>query len=172
MGLISNYFLRLRLKERLNYYKSKQRDLKVISSLLVVCTDKEMVNEDLFIEFAQFLKLKPSQIILVVLSDKEIKMENKTKIERYLISKQSIGFFGKPPAIFSSLIKKSIGLQLNFFNEQSAFHDFMAASFDSNFRIGFSKSNEQINDLILAINPSDHSLFLKESKKYLNALLK
>lgn len=172
VGLISNIFLQLPLKERLKYYASKKRNLKQINSLLIVCTEKELKHEILFIEFAKLLLLEPNQIKLVVLSAKELKMEKSTVVERHFFSKQSIGFFGKLPPAFTKLFKQSFDLQLNFFNEQSVFLDFMAASFEAKFRLGFSKSNEQLNDLILVIDPEDHTLFLSESKRYLHALLK
>ena len=172
VGLISNILLQLRLKQRYKYFASSKRSIKEVNSLLIICTNKEWQNENLFIEFAKTLKLAPNQIKLVVLSTKELKMENKTVLESYFFSKQSIGFFGKLPQAFTNLIKKPVDLQLNFFNEQSVFIDFMTASFEAKFRLGFSKSNEQLNDLILAIDPNDHSLFLSESKRYLAALLK
>jgi hypothetical protein len=51
------------------------------------------------------------------------------------------------------------------------FKELVSASFQSKLRVGFSKSNHQINDLILDIDPKQHKLFLKETKVYLNALL-
>ena len=84
---------------------------------------------------------------------------------------KSIGFFGKMPDFMSELFQMDFDLQVNYFNERSVFNELVSASCQSKLRVGFSKSNHQINDLILDIDPKQHKLFLKETKVYLNALL-
>jgi hypothetical protein len=105
------------------------------------------------------------------LSNKEILETVETSIETHFFTKKSVGFFGKLPVSLKQLFEKKFDLQINFFNSSAVFTEFVSASFDSSLRVGFSKCNHQLNDLILDIDPNEGELFLKETNTYLKAIL-
>jgi hypothetical protein len=114
----------------------------------------------------------PKMITLVVLSKKELVEKQQTPFGTYFISRKSIDFFGKLPDSSAELFKKNFDIQLNYFNGYSVFSELVSASCQSKIRVGFSKSNQHINDLILDIDLKQHKLFLKEINTYLNAMIK
>ena len=111
-------------------------------------------------------------VTLIVLSKKELVEKQQTPFGTYFISRKSIDFFGKLPDSSAELFKKKFDIQLNYFIGYSVFSELVSASCQSRIRVGFSKSNQQINDLILDIDLKQHKLFLKEINTYLNALIK
>ena len=76
------------------------------------------------------------------------------------------------PDLSKELFNRKFDLQINFFNYRSFFYEFISASCMSKLRVGFSKSNQHINDLIFDIDLKQHKLFLNETKIFLNAILK
>ena len=172
LDVLSNFVMQHRLKERLKAVKVQSKAIdKKFKSLLVICSDEEPFDEKLFLKFAKQFRITPSKVTLLVLSKKELVKNKMTTKRAYFFSRKSIGFFGKMPDFISELFQKDFDLQVNYFNYRSVFKELVSASCQSKLRVGFSKSNHQINDLILDIDPKQHKLFLKETKVYLNALL-
>ena len=115
--------------------------------------------------------IKSQKVTLVVLSKKESEETKVMKVKTHFFSRKSVGFFGKLPISSTELFQERFDLQINFFNERSVFHELISVSCNSVLRVGFSKSNQQINDLILDIDLNQHKLFLKETERYLKAIL-
>jgi hypothetical protein len=171
-ALLSSFAMRLRLKEQLKRISSQSKGKQSkFQSLLIVCSEGHLHKEELFLEFAKLFGISPISITVIVLSNKEILETVETSIETYFFTKKSVGFFGKLPVSLKQLFKKKFDLQINFFNSSAVFTEFVSASFDSSLRVGFSKCNHQLNDLILDIDPNEGELFLKETNTYLKAIL-
>ena len=172
VALLSSFAMRLRLKEQLKRISSQSKGKQSkFQSLLIVCSEEHLHKEELFLEFANLFGISPISITLIVLSNKEILETVETSIETLFFTKKSVGFFGKLPVSLKQLFKKKFDLQINFFNSSAVFTEFVSASFDSSLRVGFSKCNHQLNDLILDIDPNEGELFLKETNTYLKAIL-
>ena len=172
LDVLANSVMQHRLKEKLKAVKVQPKAVdEKFNSLLVICADDESFDEKLFLKFGRQFGITPRKITVLVLSKKEVVENNRTAKRRYFFTRKSIGFFGKMPDFMSELFQMDFDLQVNYFNERSVFNELVSASCQSKLRVGFSKSNHQINDLILDIDPKQHKLFLKETKVYLNALL-
>jgi hypothetical protein len=172
LGVLSNLVMRFRLKEKLKLISSQSKEVKrKFKSLLIICFEEES-NNNFFLNIAKQLSIMPKTITLVVLSKKELVEKQQTSFGTYFISRKSIDFFGRLPDSSAELFKKKFDVQFNYFNEHSVFSELVSASCQSKIRVGFSKSNQQINDLILDIDLKQHKLFLKEINTYLNALIK
>ena len=171
-AMLSSFAMQLRLKEQLKRIsilpKGYQNNFQ---SLLIICTEKHLNNEELFLKFAGQFGISPIRITVIVLSDKEILETVETSIQTYIFSKKSVGFFGKLPYSLRQLFEKKFELQINFFNSSIVFTDLVSASFNSSLRVGFSKSNHQLNDLILDIDLNEQDLFLRETNTYIKAIL-
>ena len=171
-ALLSSFAMRLRLKEQLKRILSQSKGKQSkFQSLLIVCSEEHLHKEELFLEFAKLFGISPISITVIILSYKEILETGETVIETHFFTKKSVGFFGKLPVSLKQLFKKKFDLQINFFNSSAVFTEFVSASFDSSLRVGFSKCNHQLNDLILDIDPNEGELFLKETNTYLKAIL-
>jgi len=164
--------MQLRLKEQLKRISTQPKGYQnIFQSLLIICTEKHLNNEELFLKFAEQFGISPVRITVIVLSNKEILETIETSIQTHIFSKKSVGFFGKLPDSLRQLFEEKFDLQINFFNSSTVFTDLVSASFNSSLRVGFSKSNHQLNDLILDIDLNEQDLFLKETNTYLKAIL-
>ena len=172
IDLFLNFILKFRHRDNIKRIRCQSKNVNnKFKSLLIICSKEEYQNQELFLNFANQLNISSKKVTLVVLSKKELVEIKKTPFTMYLISKKSIGFFGKMSDLNKELFKKKFDLQINFFNYRSFFYEFISASCMSKLRVGFSKSNQQINDLILDIDLKQHKLFLNETKIFLNAIL-
>jgi len=172
LDVFLNFILQFRHKKNVKRINSQSKNVnKKFKSLLIICPKEEYHNQELFLSFANQLNISSKKVTLVVLSRKELVGIKKTPFIMYLISKKSIGLFGKMPDLCKELFNKKFDLQINFFNYRSFFNEFISASCKSKLRVGFSKSNQQINDLILDIDLKQHRHFLTETKIFLNAIL-
>jgi len=171
-AMLSSFAMQLRLKEQLKRISTQPKGYQnIFQSLLIICTEKHLNNEELFLKFAEQFGISPVRITVIVLSNKEILETIETSIQTHIFSKKSVGFFGKLPDSLRQLFEEKFDLQINFFNSSTVFTDLVSASFNSSLRVGFSKSNHQLNDLILDIDLNEQDLFLKETNTYLKAIL-
>ena len=171
-AMLSSFAMQLRLKEQLKRISTQPKGYQnIFQSLLIICTEKHLNNEELFLKFAEQFGISPVRITVIVLSNKEILETIETSIQTHIFSKKSVSFFGKLPDSLRQLFEEKFDLQINFFNSSTVFTDLVSASFNSSLRVGFSKSNHQLNDLILDIDLNEQDLFLKETNTYLKAIL-
>lgn len=172
LDVLSNFVMQLQLKEKLRQISFQSKDVKnKFKTLLIICSEDESYDVKFFLKLAKQFSITPKKVTLVVLSKKELVEKEQTLFGTYFISRKSVGFFGRLPVSSTELFQKKYDLQINYFNKSSVFNDLISASCQSKIRVGFSKSNKQINDLILDIDPKQHKLFLKEINVYLNAIL-
>lgn len=170
--ILSNFLLRLKLREKLKQVNSQSKTVnKKFQSLLIICSEDEPYDDFFFLKLARQFGISTKKTTIIILTKKELVENQNTSNRKYFFTRKSIGFFGKIPKSMRELFQRRFDLQINYFNNRSIFSEVVSVSCQSKLRVGFSKSNQQINDLILDIDPKEHNLFLKETKVYLNALL-
>ena len=173
IDIFLNLVLKMRLKDKVKRISTQSKDIeKRFNSLLIVLSKEEGFKTRHLPELADRLGIASKNITLVVLCKKENNEMHSNFENTHVISKKALRFLGKLPDSTKELFGKTYDIQLNFFNRRSAFLEFISASFHSKLRVGFCHSNQEINDLILAIDPNDEEVLLKETTTYLNAILK
>jgi hypothetical protein len=171
--LLASIVMRMRLKDKLKRIGLQSKNIeKKVQSSLIVCSEECLKEESFFLKLAELLDIDPKHITVVVVSKKEQMNQKPTTIKTYFFSRKSIGFFGHFPDALTRLFDTHFDLQFNFLDSKSVFLELVSASFASTLRIGFSRSNQLLNDLILDLDPKDDSLFFKETHIYLKAILK
>jgi len=121
-----------------------------------------------FLDLAKTFSIPQSSISYLVFPDRN------TKEQEYedIFNKADITFFGKFKDGLSTFCAKSADLQINYFNEKNIYFEWVACSTSKKMSIGFFKANQDINDLILDIDPTNTELVKKELVKYLTILKK
>ena len=61
---------------------------------------------------------------------------------------------------------------INFFDQKEILSELISSKCFSKLRIGFSKANPQINDIVFKFGLNDKNTFLSESMNYLNSFIK
>ena len=72
---------------------------------------------------------------------------------------------------FSLFIRK-FDLLINFFNQKEILTELISSKCFSKLRLGFSKANPQINDVVFNFDLNEKKIFLSESMNYLNSFTK
>ncbi len=126
------------------------------------------VRRDLFMDLDKIFSIPQSSISYLVFPDRNSREQEYVDI----FNKKDITFFGKFKDGLNTFCTESVDLQINYFNEKSIYHEWVACSTSKKMSVGFSKANQDINDLILDIDPTNTELFKKELVKYLSILKK
>jgi len=126
------------------------------------------VRRDLFMDLDKIFSIPQSSISYLVFPDRNSREQEYVDI----FNKKDITFFGKFKDGLNTFCTESVDLQINYFNEKSIYHEWVACSTSKKMSIGFFKANQDINDLILDIDPTNTELFKKELVKYLSILKK
>ena len=63
-------------------------------------------------------------------------------------------------------------LLVNFFDQKEILSELISSKCFSKLRIGFSKANPQINDIVFNFGLNEKTTFLSESMNYLNSFIK
>ena len=93
-AMLSSFAMQLRLKEQLKRISTQPKGYQNnFQSLLIICTEKHLNNEELFLKFAEQFGISPVRITVIVLSNKEILETVETSIQTHIFSKKSVGFF-------------------------------------------------------------------------------
>ena len=126
------------------------------------------VKRDLFLDLAKIFSIPQTSISYLVFAT------GNTVEKEYVdfFNKKDITFFGKFKDGLRTFCTESVDLQINYFNEKSIYHEWVACSTSKKMSVGFSKANQDVNDLILDIDPRNTELVKKELVKYLTILKK
>ena len=126
------------------------------------------ISRDFFLDLAkQFSIPQTSVSILVFASGKKIDNEYV-----HFFNRKDISFFGKFSNELSHFCAKEADLQINYFNEKNLYFEWVACAAKKKLSVGFSKANLEINDLVLALDPTNTELVNKELVNYLSILKK
>ena len=126
------------------------------------------VKHDLFLDLAKNFSIPQSSIsYLVFPAGNALKQEYED-----FFNKGDITFFGKFKNGLNAFCANNVDLQINYFNKKSIYLEWVACSTSKKMSVGFPKANQDINDLILDIDPTNTELVEKELVKYLTILKK
>ena len=97
----------------------------------------------------------------------------KTKFGRRInISKNEISMNGNLKKETFSLFIRKFDLLINFFTQKEILSELISSKCFSKLRLGFSKVNPQINDVVFNFDLKEKKIFLSESMNYLNSFTK
>lgn len=85
---------------------------------------------------------------------------------------EHVQFFGEFTEDLNRFCNQAADIQLNYFNTQNLYMNWVASKTQSKMQIGFSGADERINDLIFDFDPKEKTVFEKELIKYLGVLKK
>ena len=164
--------LRFRLKNRLRILDNQPK-MKISSfrSMAIILSEDDL-DETFFSTLAKSLKISPKRITIVVFSSKKIENKKTGFGKRINFSKEEIGFSGGFNQEMLTFFEQKFDLLVNFFYKKSVLPELISANCSSKLRMGFSKANQNINDIVFEIKPEEKELFLSESTNYLNAFIK
>ena len=164
--------LRLRLKKRLRILDNQPK-MKISSfrSMAIILSEDD-IDELFFSNLAKSLRISSKKITIVVFSNKKIENKKTSFGKRINFSKEEIGFSGGFNQEMLTFFEQKFDLLVNFFYKKSVLPELISANCSSKLRMGFSKANQNINDIVFEIKPEEKELFLSESTNYLNAFIK
>ncbi|MCH1517590.1 MAG: hypothetical protein L7T62_03145 [Flavobacteriaceae bacterium] len=126
------------------------------------------INRDFFLDLAKQFSIPQTSISFLVFASGD----NVDKEYVDFFNKSEISFFGKFSDELSRFCAKEADLQINYFNEENLYFEWVASAAKKRLSVGFSKANHNINDLILDMDPKSTELVKKELVKYLRILKK
>jgi hypothetical protein len=171
--ILSDFVLQFKLNRKLKSLTSiSKKHLIQFKTVVVLIPESYEIDEQLFLSLSKAFKISNQNITIVVFSQRKIE-EQKVKIKnRINCSRDAIGFWGNINGELSLLFQQEFDLLINYFDDKPLLPSFISAHCQAKVRLGFSKSNHALNDLMLAINPQETKLFLSESTRYLKTILK
>ena len=147
--------------------KDLDRSFKV-NKINVVLDASLGIKHDFFLDLAKTFSVPESSISILVFESEN----NAVQDYANFFKKNDITFFGKFKNELSAFCSKKADLQINYFNKENIYLEWVACSLSKKMSVGFSKTNQAINDLILDIDPTNTELVKKEMVKYLTLLEK
>ena len=122
--------------------------------------------------FAKNLKISINNVFIIILNQNKINLiENRFK-RRIYISKDEISMTGNIKNEKNYFFNKKFDLLVNFFDQKEILSELISTRCYSKLRIGFSKANPQINDIVFNFGLNEKKTFLSESMNYLNSFIK
>lgn len=172
IDFFKNTLLSFKLKKSLKSLKyQKKKKITSFKSLLIIVYENDL-DEDFFLLFAKTLKISLSKVFIVVLNKNKTEI-TKTKFGRRInISKNEISMNGNLKKETFSLFIRKFDLLINFFTQKEIISELISSKCFSKLRLGFSKANPQINDVVFNFDLNEKKVFLSESMNYLNSFTK
>ena len=99
------------------------------------------VRRDLFMDLDKIFSIPQSSISYLVFPDRNSREQEYVDI----FNKKDINFFGKFKDGLNTFCTESVDLQINYFNEKSIYHEWVACSTSKKMSVGFSKANQVLN---------------------------
>jgi hypothetical protein len=163
------FFLKIKLKNELNRKKTKTVFVsKKISSIGVLIDGNIDFDELIFDSLLKDLNIPTSMVNILVLDKKK---ENLKLYKAINVSLNEITLFGRLPEFLNSFLKKDFDILINFF-EKNTLLTFLSSLSKAKFRLGFSSTNQSVNDLILNLRPIDSKLFKNQAIKFIKIIFK
>ena len=169
----SDAVLRYKLKKRLKIANIRSKEpIRSFNSMAVILPLDRLVDESVFVTIAASLKIPAQNITFVVFSKRKIEQYSTFNFKLIYCSRNDISFSGSFSEEMNSFFEKKWDLLINFFSDRSVFPEFISSCCTSKLRLGFSKANHDINDVLLDVNPFDNEVFIAEATNYLRAFIK
>ena len=164
--------LSFKLKKSLKTLQNqKKKKITSFKSLLIIVYENDL-DEDFLLLFAKNLKISIKNVHIIVLNKNKIDLTETRFKRRIYISKDEISMTGNIKKEINYFFNYKHDLLVNFFDQKEILSEFISSKCFSKLRIGFSKANPQINDIVFNFGLNEKRIFLSESMNYLNSLIK
>ena len=172
IDFFKNTLLAFKLKKSLKTLQNKKKKkITSFKSLGIIVYENDL-DEDFLLLFAKSLKISVNKVFIIVLNHNKTNITN-TKFKRRInISKKEISMSGKIKKDTFSVFDKEFDLLINFFDQKEILPEFISSKCFSKLRLGFSKANPKINDIVFNFDLNEKRTFLSESIYYLNSFIK
>lgn len=164
---ISNGYLNRNIKKSITNLNDKRKDFK-LPILKVGCIIDTNLDIDYFqiLELIEKIGLKQKDVKIISYSDTAFN----DPFSKMRISKDSINFYGKiVSADANEFISYDYDLLINYFGDNEIL-TLISSKTNSNFRVGYSESNKNINDIMFSNFFNNFEKFSNELIKYLKFL--
>lgn len=164
---ISNGYLNRNIKRSIANLNNNRKDFK-LPILKVGCIIDTNLDVDYFqiLELMEKIGLKQKDVKIISYSDTAFN----DPFSKMRISKDSINFYGKiVSADANEFISYDYDLLINYFGDNEIL-TLISSKTNSNFRVGYSESNKNINDIMFSNFFNNFEKFSNELIKYLKFL--
>lgn len=164
---ISNGYLNRNIKRSITNLNDNRKDFK-LPILKVGCIIDTNLDIDYFqiLELMEKIGLKQKDVKIISYSDTAFN----DPFSKMRISKDSINFYGKiVSADANEFISYDYDLLINYFGDNEIL-TLISSKTNSNFRVGYSESNKNINDIMFSNFFNNFEKFSNELIKYLKFL--
>lgn len=164
---ISKGYLNRNIKKSIDNLNNNRKDYK-LPILKVGCIIDTNLDVDYFqiLELIEKIGLKQKDVKIISYSDTAFN----DPFSKMRISKDSINFYGKiVSADANEFISYDYDLLINYFGDNEIL-TLISSKTNSNFRVGYSESNKNINDIMFSNFFNNFEKFSNELIKYLKFL--
>ena len=164
---ISNGYLNRNIKRSIANLNDNRKDFK-LPILKVGCIIDTNLDVDYFqiLELMEKIGLKQKDVKIISYSDTAFN----DPFSKMRISKDSINFYGKiVSADANEFISYNYDMLINYFGDNEIL-TLISSKTNSNFRVGYSESNKNINDIMFSNFFNNFEKFSNELIKYLKFL--
>ena len=164
---ISKGYLNRNIKKSIANLNNNRKDFK-LPILKVGCIIDTNLDVDYFqiLELIEKIGLKQKDVKIISYSDTAFN----DPFSKMRISKESINFYGKiVSADANEFISYNYDMLINYFGDNEIL-TLISSKTNSNFRVGYSESNNNINDIIFSNFFNNFEKFSNELIKYLKFL--
>ena len=130
------------------------------------------MDEDFLLLFVENLKISINNVYIIVLNQNKIDLTETRFKRKIYISKDEISMTGNINKEINYFFNRKYDLLVNFFDQKEILSELISSKCFSKLRIGFSKANPQINDIVFNFGLNEKKTFLSESMNYLNSFIK
>ena len=170
--LFKNTLLSFKLKKSLKALQNqKKKKITSFKSLLIIVYENDF-DDDFFLSFAKNLKISTNNVYIIVLNQNKIDFTETRFKRKIYISRDEISMTGNINKEINYFFNKKYDLLVNFFDQKEILSELISSKCFSKLRIGFSKANPQINDIVFNFGLNEKTTFLSESMNYLNSFIK
>lgn len=168
--MVRNFWRKLvfekQLKRRL---EQKQIDLPFKVKKIAVVADATIeVDTSVFLNLGSDFNLSEAQItVLFFNSDLASSKQNQN-----VLDPKEIDYWSNFKGELLSFCENEYDLIINYFNSNDLLNNLISVRVNHKFSVGFSGSDERINDLIFDFDPKEMQTFKKELVKYMHVLNK
>ena len=160
INFFKNILLGFKLNKSLKTLQNqKKKKITSFKSLLIIVFENDF-DENFLLLFAKNLKISINNVFIIILNQNKINLiENRFK-RRIYISKDEISMTGNIKNEKNYFFNKKFDLLVNFFDQKEILSELISTRCYSKLRIGFSKANPQINDIVFNFGLNEKKTFL------------
>ena len=169
---LKDILLSFKLKKNLKTLQSqKKKEITSFKSILIIVYENDL-DEDFLLLFVENLKISIKNVYIIVLNQNKIDLTETRFKKKIYISKDEVSMTGDIRKEINYFFNRKYDLLVNFFDQKEILSELISSKCFSKLRIGFSKANPQINDIVFNFGMNDKKTFLSESMNYLNSFIK